>query len=122
MVQNDGYDIKTASAGPDAIVYDKFGSIYLLDLKSNKPKKLEITVEGDVTAVRPRYQKVANRIGYYALSPTGARAVFGARGEILTVPAEKGNARDLTNTRELLNEIRMVSGRQMDRLFFRRVG
>jgi tricorn protease len=98
VVQNDGYDIKTASAGPDAIVYDKFGSIYLLDLKSNKPKRLEITVEGDVTAVRPRYQKVANRISYYALSPTGARAVFGARGEILTVPAEKGNARDLTNT------------------------
>src|SRR5262249_22373987 len=44
VVQNDGYDIKTASAGPDAIVYDKFGSIYLLDLKSSKPRKLEITV------------------------------------------------------------------------------
>src|SRR5262249_18642750 len=47
VVQNDGFDIKSASAGADAIVYDKFGTIYLLDLKSNKPKRLEITVEGD---------------------------------------------------------------------------
>ncbi|MGH9831804.1 MAG: S41 family peptidase, partial [Blastocatellia bacterium] len=32
------------------------------------------------------------------ISPTGARAVFEARGEIISVPAEKGDPRNLTNT------------------------
>ena len=41
---------------------------------------------------------MAARISNYALSPTGARAVFEARGEILTVPAEKGDVRNLTNS------------------------
>ena len=33
-----------------------------------------------------------------ALSPSGARAVFEAHGEVLTAPAEKGDIRNLTNT------------------------
>ena len=48
--------------------------------------------------MRPRFEKVATRITNAELSPTGARAVFEARGEIFTVPAEKGDARNLTNT------------------------
>ena len=32
------------------------------------------------------------------ISPTGVRAVFEAHGEILTVPADKGDIRNLTNT------------------------
>ena len=42
--------------------------------------------------------KGANWIRDAAISPTGARAVFEFRGEIVTVPAEKGDARNLTNT------------------------
>src|SRR5207253_2110855 len=53
---------------------------------------------GDLPQVRPRYERLAQRIANVAISPTGARALFEARGEILSVPAEKGNARDLTNT------------------------
>ncbi len=37
-------------------------------------------------------------MGAARLSPTGARAVMEARGEILTVPAEKGDIRNLTNS------------------------
>ena len=48
--------------------------------------------------MRPRYENVANRIRNADISPTGLRAVFEARGEILTVPAEKGDIRNLTNT------------------------
>jgi tricorn protease len=95
---NDGLDIKSASAGPDAIVYEQFGSINLFDLKSGKARKVEVTVNGDITAVRPKFQRVGDRILNASLSPTGARAVFEARGEIITVPAEKGDARNLTNT------------------------
>ena len=34
VVKNDGLDIKSASAGPGAIVYEQFGSLHLFDLKS----------------------------------------------------------------------------------------
>lgn len=98
LIQNSGLDIKSASAGPGGIVYEQFGSLLLFDLKSGKSQKLNIRVAGDLPGVRPRYEKVASRIVTGALSSTGARAVFEARGDILTVPAEKGNARNLTNT------------------------
>ena len=98
LVKNDALDIKSASAGPGGIVYEQFGSLHLYDLASGKERKLNITVSGDLTGVRPRYVKVGRTIAAAALSPTGARAVFQARGEIITVPAEKGDARNLTNT------------------------
>lgn len=98
VVRNEGYDIKSANAGPGAIVYEQFGEIHLLDLKSGKSKKVDIGVSGDIASLRPTFEKVAARISNTGLSPTGARAVFEARGEIFTVPAEKGDVRDLTNT------------------------
>ncbi|MBK8313210.1 MAG: PD40 domain-containing protein [Acidobacteria bacterium] len=98
LIKNDGLDIKSASAGPGAIVYEQFGEINLFDLNSGKTTKVSITVKGDLAAVRPHFEKVAGRIGSLGLSPTGARAVFEARGEIISVPAEKGNARNLTNS------------------------
>ena len=98
LVKNDGLDIKSASAGPDVIAYEQFGTIYLYDLKSNSSHKVNIHVDADVVTVRPRYEKVGTRISTARLSPTGARAVFEARGEIITVPAEKGDPRNLTRT------------------------
>jgi len=101
-IKNDGLDIKSASAmaggSPDAIVYEQFGEVKLFDLKSGKTSKINITLNADLASVRPRYERVANRIANVQLSPTGARAVFEARGEIISVPAEKGNARNLTNS------------------------
>ncbi|HEX8091590.1 MAG TPA: PDZ domain-containing protein, partial [Blastocatellia bacterium] len=98
LIRNDGLDIKSASAGPGAIVYEQFGSLHLYDLNSAKARRLDIRIAGDMPGVRPRFEKVATRIASVNLSPTGARTVFEARGEILTIPAEKGNARNLTNT------------------------
>jgi tricorn protease len=104
LIRNDGLDIKSASAGEDAIVYEQFGSLNLYDLKSGKARKVNVTISGDMLSVRPRFEKVGallTRPGApvsAAISPTGARAVFQVRGEILSVPAEKGDARNLTNT------------------------
>lgn len=98
VLENKGLDLKSVSAGPDALVYEQFGGIYLLDPKSGKASKVDIHVSGDLPATRPHYVKVGERIQTAAISPTGARAVFEARGEILSVPAEKGDVRDLTRT------------------------
>ncbi len=98
VLNNDGFDLKAASAGPDAIVYEQFGGIFLLDPKSGKSKQVPITVAGDMPDVRERFVNIGRRIRNANISPTGARAVFEARGEIFTVPAEKGDPRILTNT------------------------
>jgi tricorn protease len=89
-------DIKSASACGDAIAFARIDGIYLYDLKDNNARKLEITVRGDLPGVRPRLKKVGERIRNVGLSPAGARVVFEARGEIVTAPAEKGDARNLT--------------------------
>jgi tricorn protease len=98
VVKNTGLDIKYASAGGGGIVYEKFGELYTLDEGSSTPRKVNIRVTGDFAGVRPRFEKVGGRIANYAVSPTGARAVFEARGEILSAPADKGDVRNLTNT------------------------
>jgi tricorn protease len=98
LLEGKGLDIKSASAGPGCIVYEQFGSIHLFDLKTAKSRRVPIRVSADLPALRPRFVKVAKRIESADLSPTGVRAVFGVHGEILTVPAKKGDVRNLTNT------------------------
>ena len=91
-------DIKSASACADAIAYDRFGTLHLFDLKTRKSSPLAVRVSADLPGVRPKMEKVVKNIKKAGLSPTGTRAVFEARGEVLTIPAEKGDARNLTNT------------------------
>ncbi|HEY8057091.1 MAG TPA: protease, partial [Terriglobales bacterium] len=91
-------DIKSAQAGPEAIVYEQLGSIHLYDLKSGKQRAVPISVTGDFPALRPRFERVAPQIRDFDVSPTGKRAVFEAHGEILTVPAKDGDLRDITRT------------------------
>ncbi len=99
VIENTGLDIKSASAGPGAIVYEQFGEIHLFDLTTGQQHPLKIRVAGDIPSLRPRYAKVnPKRLNNYAISPAGARAVFEAHGEIFTVPAEKGDIRNLTNS------------------------
>lgn len=102
VVENKGLDIKYASNGGNTIVYEQFGTIFTLEAGAKAPKKVNIRVAGDFPGVRPRYEKVGSRISNYSLSPTGARAVFQARGEIITAPADKGDPRNLTNTTNVM--------------------
>jgi tricorn protease len=98
-LQSDGLDFKTASAGPDAIVIEQFGAIKLYDLQSHQSHNVNIHVEGDLEAVRPHFTKVEpKRIQNFGISPTGARAIFEAWGEIFTVPTDKGDIRNLTSS------------------------
>lgn len=98
VVENKGLDIKYASTGAGAIVYEQFGTIFTLDPGSKTPKKVDIRVTGDFPGVRSRYEKVGGRISNAAVSPNGVRAVFEARGEIISAPADKGDTRNLTNS------------------------
>jgi tricorn protease len=98
-LHSDGLDFKTATAGPEAIVIEQFGAIKLYDLNTHQAKNISIRVSGDLEAVRPHFAKVdPKRIQNYGISPTGARAVFEAWGEIFTVPTDKGDIRNITRS------------------------
>src|SRR5438309_5071561 len=98
-LHSDGLDFKNASAGPDAVVIEQFGAIKLYDPSTRQAKNVSIHVTGDLAAVRPHFSKVdPKRIQNFGISPSGARAVFEAWGEIFTVPTDKGDIRDLTRS------------------------
>ena len=98
LTRHDDFDIMSASAGADAIVYEQAGYIYLLDTRTARSSRLNIEVTGDFPWARAQFKKVAGMIRSASLSPTGVRAAFEARGDIFTVPADKGDSRNLTQS------------------------
>jgi tricorn protease len=99
VVPNTGYDLKSFQSGPGGLVYEQFGSIHLVDTASNADKAVSIQIHGELANLLPHLASVpAEEIQNANLSPTGARAVFEAHGEIFTVPGEKGDTRNLTQT------------------------
>jgi len=99
VVPNSGLDLKSFQAGPGGLVYEQFGSIHLLDLPSNADHTIPIQIHGELANLVPHLANLpADEIQNAALSPTGARAAFEAHGEIFTVPGEKGDTRNLTQT------------------------
>ena len=98
VIENHGMDIMSASAGPGAIVYEQFGSLHLFDLASGREHEVHVDIRGDFPEVRTHFENVADHVLDANISPTGTRAVFEAHGDIITVPAEKGDARNLTNS------------------------
>ena len=98
VVENTGFPIDSAAAGAGAIVYSQMGTLHLVDLASGGNRRVDVRIAADLGQATPRFEKVAKQIGNAAISPTGVRAAFEAHGEILTVPAEKGDIRDITRT------------------------
>ena len=92
------FPVLNAASGGGRIVYEQAGVLHVLDPQSGKAERLTIGVASDLRHTRPRYARGVRWIRDAALSPTGARAVFGFRGEIVTVPGEKGDVRNLTNS------------------------
>ena len=94
----DEYDVKWPSLGSDAIVFENGGCLYVLDLPGGAPRQLQVLVPDDKPGTRAEYRDVAKWITDFDLSPSAKRAVFAARGDLFTVPAEKGDVRLLVGT------------------------
>ena len=93
------FDVKSLDAGPNSIVYEQGGYLHILDPESNATRQLEISVQGDMSFSRTRWENVnGNNLSNPNLSPTGVRALFEHRGEIFSVPKENGSWKNLTNS------------------------
>ena len=91
-------DIQFPALGPADIVFQAGGRLYLMDLESEKHHEVDVRVVTDRGTLRPRTVKVSRQIQNGQISPTGKRALFEARGEIFTVPAEHGFVRQLSRS------------------------
>lgn len=103
------YDVDFPSLGTGSnagIVFQQGGMLWVLDLPSEQLHSLDVSVPDDGTRNGPRYADDSKFIRArdtgaqtdYALAPNGKRALFSARGDLFTLPAEHGATRDLTET------------------------
>jgi tricorn protease len=92
------FDIKFPSLGDNAIVFENAGYIYRFDLDTESHEKLTIYINEDHALGRGGLTEVSKNIHTYEIAPDGNRGLFGARGDIFTVPVKYGNTRNLTNT------------------------
>ena len=92
------YDVKSLDAGGGAVVFEQSGYLHVLDPKTNKADQLTINAAGDFPWMMPRFEDVTARMGAINLSPTGKRVLVEARGEIFTIPEEKGDVRNITHS------------------------
>ena len=92
------FDVKALGSGSGSIVFEQAGYVHELDPKSGKEHVVNITAAGDFPWMMPSWEDVTNRMTNMEMSPTGKRIVVEARGEIFTIPADKGDVRNLTNS------------------------
>jgi tricorn protease len=92
------FDCKNLEGGDGMLVFENGGHLWTMAADGGDPKKLDVTLAGDFPWARPHWVDVGELIRTGGLSPTGKRAVFEARGDIFTIPAEKGDVRNLTRS------------------------
>ncbi|MFW5947449.1 MAG: S41 family peptidase, partial [Gemmatimonadota bacterium] len=95
----DRWDVRwPGDDGRRRIVFELGGELRVLDVETGRVAELDIRVPDDLVARRPSRIDVSDNIEDYALSPSGERALFVARGDVFTAPIEHGPTRNLTRS------------------------
>jgi tricorn protease len=98
LTRFDEYDVLWPSLGPGGIVFMNGGYLYRFDLASEKAARIPIRIGAALDTLVPQWKDVKGNVSAADLSPSAARAVFEARGELWSVPAREGAVRNLTRT------------------------
>lgn len=92
------HDIQFPAIGPDDLVFGCGGRLYRLSLPREELVEVEIQIVTDTATLQPRIERASELIQWANISPSGKRALFQVRGEVMTVPAEHGPILNLTQT------------------------
>ncbi|HYN40999.1 MAG TPA: PDZ domain-containing protein, partial [Thermoanaerobaculia bacterium] len=92
------FDVLWPSLGDGKIIFMNGGALFSLDLATEKAARIPITLGSDLAARVPAFRDVSPNVAGTALSPSGARVVLDARGDLYSVPAKDGATRNLTAT------------------------
>lgn len=91
-------DVLWPSGQNGQLTFENDGYLYKLNLETGETKKVNVNIHYDNPDLIPYIKNVKDNIHSFAISPTGKRALFDARGEIFSVPAENGTTENLTQT------------------------
>lgn len=92
------FDVMWPSGSGDQLVYENGGYLYRMSLQSGQTEKVKVSINFDNPNLLPYYKNVKDDIHSFTVSPTGKRALFDARGDIFSVPAENGITENLTES------------------------
>jgi tricorn protease len=94
----DDFPILKASAGSGKIIFEQAGYLHTFNIAGSQNSRLTIGIAADLLELRPRFVQGNNYLRSGDISPTGSRIVLDYRGDIITLPAEKGDPRNITLT------------------------
>ncbi len=91
------FDVLWPSLGDGKVVFMNGGFLFTLDLATEKVAKVAVTLGSDLAATVPAFKDVSGNVSGAAISPSGARVVLDARGDLYSLPAKDGATRPLTS-------------------------
>jgi tricorn protease len=92
------WDVRAFDAHGGALVYEAGGELKQLDVATGTSQSLTIDLRADLPKRQPEWKPVAGQITSGQLSPSGKRVAITARGEVFTVPTDKGSTRNISNS------------------------
>ena len=92
------FDVLWPSSDRSRVVFEQGGYVWLHDPATDETRRIPIQVRGDRPHTLPAFKNVTAQIESFDIAPGGERAVFGARGELFTVPAQHGEIRNISRT------------------------
>jgi tricorn protease len=98
LTKIDDSDIRWPASDGKTIVWEREGVLYHYNPATKSETKLTIKIPSENLATRPALKSLTPLVSGYDISPSGARVVVDARGEVFSVPSKSGETRNLTNS------------------------
>lgn len=98
LTQFKDFPVISLTAYKNKIIFEQAGFLHLYNINSGEVTRININISTDLLELRPRYVSGTNYIRSASISPSGVRIVVDFRGDIITIPAKKGDPSNLTNT------------------------
>ncbi len=98
LTQFKDFPVISLSSSKDDVIFEQGGYLHVYNIASAVTRKLDVSIQTDLLELRPRYVSGNRYIRGASISPSGARVVVDFRGDIVTIPAKKGDPKNLTNT------------------------
>jgi tricorn protease len=94
----DDFPVIEPRAGGGAVIFEQAGRLHTLDPATGATTSLRVAVGADLRERRARWSSGDEWVRDAGVAPGGERVALEFRGEIVTVPAEKGDPRNLTES------------------------
>lgn len=93
-----GFPVEDLNAHNNSIIFEQAGLLHIYDTQSKSTTTLTIDIKTDLLELRERFVSGQRYVRSGTISPSGSRVVVDFRGDIVTVPAKKGDPKNITET------------------------